>query len=234
MIDTASFKRHGFQLVKEAFGDTPTGELLEAVAHRMETNAGLVARNGEPYAMRGIVAQCPDVAACIRGSILPQLVRSILGDDAKIVRSLLFDKTPENNWGVPWHRDMTIAVKQNAEVPGFAGWRRKGEGWYVEPPFALLQRMVTVRVHLDNCLDNDGPLSVVPGSHEWPELSWEQLLDRTKESAPIEVHARRRDALLMRPLIAHSSRRALNPSHRRILHLEFCADKLPAGLDWCD
>ena len=31
------------------------------------------------------------------------------------VRSLLFDKTPEENWPVLWHQDLTIAVEEQIE-----------------------------------------------------------------------------------------------------------------------
>ena len=235
MTTTPDFDRDGFQLIRSAVGTAPVNEWLRAAARRMETAPeGQVTRHGEPYAMRGIVAQCPYIAACIRETVLPRLIRPILGRDARLVRSLLLDKTPENNWGVPWHRDMTIAVKQKADVAGFSGWREKGEGWYVEPPVQLLEEMVTVRVHLDDCLEADGPLSVIPGSHRWPVTPWEELAERAKAAPVVECHARKGDALLMRPLLVHSSNRALKPSHRRVLHLEFSARTLPGGLAWCD
>jgi len=39
-------------------------------------------------------------------------------------------------------------------------------------------------------------------------------------------------ALLMRPLLLHASSPARVPGHRRVLHLEFAAEPLPAGLEW--
>ncbi len=235
MTESPDFQRDGFQLIKGAVGNAPVTEWLRAAARRMETAPeGLVARHGEPYAMRGIVAQCPYIAACLRETVLPRIIRPILGKEARLVRSLLLDKTPENNWGVPWHRDLTIAVRQRIDLPGFSGWRERGEGWYVEPPFDVLRQMVTVRVHLDDCLAADGPLFVIPGSHEWPSLKWEELVERAKEAEAVECHAHQGDALVMRPLAVHSSNRALKPSHRRVLHLEFAALTLPGGLEWCD
>lgn len=231
----SSLDRDGFQLCRAAVAHAPMGEWLRAASRRMESApAGQVTKHGEPYAMRAIVAQCPYIAACIRETILPRLIRPILGKSAKLVRSLLLDKTPENNWGVPWHRDLTIAVRQKLNVPEFSNWQEKEECWHVEPPYELLKEMVTIRVHLDDCLAPDGPLSVVPGSHHWPAMTWKELVVRASESPSIECHAQRGDALLMRPLLAHSSHQALQPSHRRVLHLEFAAQKLPGGLEWCD
>jgi hypothetical protein len=230
-----SLKTDGYEFCRSAVATAPIGEWLRAASKQMEKNpAGLVTRNGEPFAMRGLVAQCPYINACIRETVLPRIIRPILGPGAKLVRSLLLDKTPENNWGVPWHRDLQICVKEKKEIDGYDGWRQKGEGWYVEPPFEVLQQIVTMRVHLDDCLAADGPLSVIPGSHEWPALSWEDVIGRATAETAVECHAHQGDALLIRPLLVHASNRALKPSHRRVLHLEFTAQKLPAGLEWCD
>ncbi|MEZ5299860.1 MAG: hypothetical protein R3F11_04210 [Verrucomicrobiales bacterium] len=43
----------------------------------------------------------------------------LLGGDALPVRAIYFDKSPESNWGVAWHQDLTIAVAARAVVPGF-------------------------------------------------------------------------------------------------------------------
>ncbi len=235
MPDAPELQRDGFQLITGAVGDAPISEWLRAAARRMENAPeGKVARHGEPYSMRGIVAQCPYIAACIRETILPRLIRPILGREAKLVRSLLLDKTPENNWGVPWHRDLTIVVRDKIEIEGFSSWRQMGDGWYVEPPFEFLKEMVTVRVHLDDCLADDGPLAVIPGSHEWPAMPREELVSRAKAASATVCHAKHGDALLMRPLLVHSSEVAQRPSHRRVVHLEFSAQKLPGGLEWGD
>jgi len=41
-------------------------------------------------------------------------------------------------------------------------------------------------------------------------------------------------ALLMRPLQLHASSRAAVPTHRRIVHFEFAATELPAGLQFVE
>jgi hypothetical protein len=42
------------------------------------------------------------------------------------------------------------------------------------------------------------------------------------------------DALLMSPLMLHSSAEAVSPIHRRIIHLEYAASRLPTGLQWIE
>lgn len=42
-----------------------------------------------------------------------------LGEDARPVRAILFDKTPQANWSLGWHQDRTIAVRERRETCGF-------------------------------------------------------------------------------------------------------------------
>jgi hypothetical protein len=46
--------------------------------------------------------------------------------------------------------------------------------------------------------------------------------------------ASRGDAILMRPLLLHSSLPAKVPSSRRVVHLEFADEELPKGAEWKD
>jgi hypothetical protein len=39
-------------------------------------------------------------------------------------------------------------------------------------------------------------------------------------------------AVVMRPLLLHSSTTAATPRHRRVLHFEYAAVDLPRGLKW--
>ncbi|MFN7342118.1 MAG: phytanoyl-CoA dioxygenase, partial [bacterium] len=41
------------------------------------------------------------------------------------VRSLLFDKTPQENWPVAWHQDLTIATKAEISCEGYGPWSVK-------------------------------------------------------------------------------------------------------------
>jgi len=66
------------------------------------------------------------------------------------VRAILFDKNAKTNWSLAWHQDRTICVKQRIEVDGYGPWTTKGRMQHVAPPFDLLARMLTLRVHLDD------------------------------------------------------------------------------------
>jgi ectoine hydroxylase-related dioxygenase (phytanoyl-CoA dioxygenase family) len=102
----------------------------------------------------------------------------------------------------------------------------------VQPPAAVLERMLTVRVHLDPCGVENGPVRVLPGSHTHGRLGTEEIARWREGGAPVPCTCGRGGALVMRPLLLHASSPATLPAHRRVVHLEFAADDLPHGLDW--
>ena len=70
---------------------------------------------------------------------------TVLGAGARPVRTILFNKTPDNNWSLAWHQDRTICVRERHEVSGFGPWTVKSGMNHVAPPFDLLAKMVTIR-----------------------------------------------------------------------------------------
>lgn len=178
----------------------------------------------EVQAVRDLVAH-PQVAC---------LVEAVLGPNAFAVRGILFDKTPEANWKVVWHQDLSIAVQEKREVPGFGPWSVKAGVTHVQPPVEVLERMVTVRLHLDECGPDNGALKVLPGSHAAGRLAAEDIERARQETAEVLCPVPSGGALLMRPLMLHASAPANSPRHRRVVHLEFAAEELPGGLNWYD
>jgi ectoine hydroxylase-related dioxygenase (phytanoyl-CoA dioxygenase family) len=156
----------------------------------------------------------------------------MLGTKARVVRGLLFDKTPDANWKVAWHQDLSIAVRQRIEVPGFGPWSNKAGVTHVQPPVAVLENMITVRLHLDDCGPENGPLRVLPGSHSAGVLAPASIGQWTRDVAPVDCHVAAGGAVVMRPLLLHASSTANCPGHRRVVHLEFASGPLPGGLEW--
>ncbi|MBT7442601.1 MAG: hypothetical protein HN790_01375 [Methylococcales bacterium] len=60
-------------------------------------------------------------------------------------------------------------------------------------------------------------------------MSTLQIVDN---SEIIDCNANPGDVLLMSPLLFHSSRKATEPSHRRIIHIEYSAMSLPVPMEW--
>ena len=200
---------------------------LDQAFHEDTTGATLRAQDGSVYGARNLLRLWPGVADVWRVPPLLGLLTETLGPDFGLVRVLYFDKPPEQSWALPWHKDRAIAVKSN-RLPSeqFTKPTFKAGVPHVDAPVWLLERMLTLRLHLDDMTDANGPLKVLPGSHQGDETA-----------SPVTILGQRGDVLAMRPLLSHCS----NKSHpdtslqRRVLHFEFAGVReLPDGYAWQD
>ena len=182
--------------------------------------------------VRNLLDASPAVRALAAGPAVRTAAEAVLGPDCFAVRAILFDKTAGANWKVVWHQDLTIAVRERANVAGFGPWSEKGGVPHVQPPAELLERMLAVRVHLDDCGAENGPVRVIPGSHRAGRLSAAAVDAWRAGAAAVDCLAERGAILAFRPLILHASSPAAAPGHRRVVHLEFAAEELPAPLEW--
>lgn len=180
---------------------------------------------------RGMLAQA-DVRMLAGSEKVLAAVRPHLPAAPRAVRAIYFDKTPDANWLVPWHQDLTICVEEKRETPGFGPWSEKAGQHHVQPPAEILEQMITLRIHLDDTGPENGALRVLPGSHRHGKLSAAQITALRNSTTEEVCAAAAGDALLMRPLLLHASSRSSIPGHRRILHIEFAGCDLPAGLRW--
>ena len=181
---------------------------------------------------RNLLDQVPAVRALAASPAVRAVAESVLGPYCFAVRALYFDKTPEANWKVMWHQDLTIAVRRRAHAPGYGPWSEKEGVPHVQPPPEVLEHMLAVRVHLDDCGADNGPVRVISGSHRVGRLS-AKAIDAWRSSAePTDCLAERGAILAFRPLILHASSPATRPAHRRVVHVEFASVELPEPLEW--
>jgi ectoine hydroxylase-related dioxygenase (phytanoyl-CoA dioxygenase family) len=165
-------------------------------------------------------------------SAIDEIVAAVLGPGAIPVRGILFDKTSAANWKVPWHQDVTIAVAERLEVDGYGPWSLKDGVTHVQPPESVLERMVTVRIHLDDCPEENGALKVITGSHRRGKIPERKIAGIVADGEVRVCEARAGGVLVMRPLLVHSSSAAEVPGHRRVLHFDFAAGELHGGMKW--
>jgi phytanoyl-CoA dioxygenase PhyH len=225
--------REGFVVLPEPLLPETVSALIDALK-RPQPGAGIREGAGGAYAMRRLLQLVPEVRRLCETAPIRSAVESILGPGAAPVRGLLLDKTPGTNWKVGWHQDLIIAVRERVEVPGFSGWSVKAGVTHAHPPAAVLEKMLTLRIHLDECGEANGPLKVLPGSHLHGKLTGEEIRRWRERVSPVLCVAPRGGILLMRPLLLHASSPAAAPAHRRVLHLEFASDPLPGGLEWAE
>ncbi len=216
-----TFERDGFETVAGLIGTESRQELINLL--------GSSASAGK----RGLLAN-PAVSDLARSALVLNLCRPHMDAEPVPVRAIYFDKSLETNWLVPWHQDLTIAVREQVEASGFGPWSTKGGIPHVQPPLEFLQRMLTVRIHLDLADGFTGALRVMPGSHRFGRFSSNEIREFRNHGLEHLCVAAPGDCLLMRPLLLHASSRSTGAGHRRILHIEFADFSLPAPLQWHD
>jgi ectoine hydroxylase-related dioxygenase (phytanoyl-CoA dioxygenase family) len=212
---------HGFAVVSGVLADEEVTNVIRAIETEIGRGAAGVRQPHEVV---------PAIRDLVSGGAIRELVEAVVGKEARVVRSILFDKTAERNWGVPWHQDLTIAVAERLEVPGFTGWSVKEGVNHVQAPREVLEGMLTVRLHLDDCGVENGPLRVLAGTHRHGWLDSEAIESAKREAKEKVCLVQRGGAVLLRPLLLHASSRGAQPGHRRVLHLEFASGELPGGL----
>lgn len=157
---------------------------------------------------------------------------TVLGSSCRAVRAILFDKTAETNWSLAWHQDRTICVRRRIDVAGFGPWTRKDGMQHVAPPFDVLARMVTLRVHLDTVSATNAPLLIAPGSHLAGRVETSVISDVVRQCGTRSCLAEAGDVWLYATPILHASKAAAQPTRRRVLQIDFSAEQLPGGLEW--
>lgn len=180
---------------------------------------------------RGVLER-PCVAKLARSVRLLDLVRPHVPGEPFAVRAIYFHKSAEANWFVGWHQDLTIAVRERREAPGFEAWSVKEGVPHVQPPVEVLEKMLTLRLHLDDADASNGALRVLPGSHRFGRLSAAEIEEQRLKMAEVVCEARAGDVLVIRPLLLHASSRATSDRPRRVLHVEYAGEPLPHGLKW--
>ena len=182
--------------------------------------------------VRDLAAKSFTVRGIATSQTIRRLVESLLGHEARLVRSIYFKKTIAANWGVSWHQDLSIAVRAQKDVPGYTGWSVKDGITHVQPPDLVLERMVALRIHLDTTDESNGALLVSPGSHKMGRIPAKDAASVANKLGRHTCAAAAGDAILMRPLILHASHKSKSQEPRRIIHLEFAGTELAAPLEW--
>lgn len=143
-----------------------------------------------------------------------------------------FEKSAERNWLVPIHQDLSIAVAGRVDAPQLRGWSEKEGTQFVQAPLPVLEQLVALRLHLDDCGAADGPLRVVPGSHRRGIIAQDDAAAARAAGQDVQVMAQAGDVLALRPLLLHASSKGSGTSRRRVLHMVFGPRALPHGLAW--
>lgn len=221
----SAFNKNGFGLRNGLISTGDIAAICDETAPALQANKGGGIRNADvKFESVGRLARNNKVVNCA-GEFLP--------GEPQLVRAILFDKTPAKNWLVSWHQDRTVAVSDKFDKPGLGPWIIKDGVHHVQPPVAVLEQMVTLRIHLDDASLENGCLKVIAGSHRKGVLLQAEIDTLATDGEPVFIEAAQGTSLIMRPHLLHASSKATSPSRRRILHLEYSSYVLPSGVSCC-
>jgi hypothetical protein len=230
-----SVERDGYAVAREVLEPAAVAAVLdglERLAEGLMESPADRERSRSAGGVRNVLQLVPEAREAAESPAVRRLVGAVLGAGAFPVRAILFDKTAGANWKVGWHQDLIIPVRRRVETPGFGGWSVKAGVTHVHPPEEVLRRLLAVRLHLDDCGEENGPLRVLPGSPASGKLAPAAVREWRERAPAVTCCLPRGGGLLMRPLLLHASSPAVLPGRRRVLHLEFAAGPLPGGLEW--
>src|SRR5688572_2963129 len=152
----ASHVNDGFAVVSSVFDSAEFQRLASALEDASLQRSRAGARH---------LLSIPAIAALARDSRLIELAADVLGCDPVPFGATLFDKSSEANWLVVWHQDTALPLIERRDVAGWGPWSTKGGIIYAHAPASALSQVVALRVHLDTSTEDNGPLRVLPGTH---------------------------------------------------------------------
>jgi ectoine hydroxylase-related dioxygenase (phytanoyl-CoA dioxygenase family) len=214
-----AFEDDGFVILPGLLSDSECDELIHAVSAKADSVPG-----SRTLLASKIVADTAD--KLLNNAAL----RGLIGDHHHAVQCTLFAKGAGAGWSVTPHQDLSIPVHERRDVPGWSGWSKKEGTWFVQPPVSVLEKLVAVRLQLDDHSPETGPLDVVPGTHRMGRLTSQDIAARALgERFPCIVP--RGGVLVMHPLLIHASGKPKSTRPRRVLHYLY-GPALPSALTW--
>jgi hypothetical protein len=202
----------GFATIPDVISAEGIARLLKEIAKKPLPRS----RAGFRHAMRH-----ETIAAFVRQPKLAGLATEILGAAAIPFRATLFDKSPNSNWLVVWHQDTALPIQHRQDVPGWGPWSVKDGITYAHAPATALEKVVALRVHLDDSTAENGPLRVLPVTHNAGMLEDHAIRQLASDVRPVDCVVPLGGVIAMKPLIVHASSKSRSQQPRRVLHIEY-------------
>lgn len=223
--------KNGFTIIDNIFSGEEVTDIVSAIENA-DTSKQTFRKSADLFAIRQFIKDVPEVAPLIFIQKMNDLINELFGVGYFVVKSIYFDKPQGSNWFVAYHQDLTISVDRKASLEGYGSWTVKQDQFAVQPPIAILESNFTIRIHLDATTEHNGALRVIPGSH----LKGVYRTETIDWSVETETTCRvgKGGVMIMKPLLLHASGKTTNSRKRRVIHIEFSNQLLPAPISWAE
>jgi ectoine hydroxylase-related dioxygenase (phytanoyl-CoA dioxygenase family) len=206
----------GFAVIEDVFPETVLVPLRKYLGDPTLRRS----RAGIRHALR-----LKEIAGLANDSRLIEMARAVLGTNAVPFRATLFDKSPISNWLVVWHQDTALPLREKRNKTGWGPWSVKDGVNYAHAPARALERVIALRLHLDDSNLENGPLRVLPATHRRGVLTDDEIEATAGQTTAVDCVVRRGGVLGMRPLIVHASSKSRSDHPRRVLHVEYASSR---------
>ena len=222
-----NIKDRGFSIINNFFTETQINRILSELdkhnALQYET---------QQVSDHNLLHAIPFINEIATSAPLLSIVRQVIGNNIFPVNALVLDKTLQSNWGLDWHQDLKIAVANKIETPGYNHWTIEYGVHHCIPPKEFLEKMVMIRIHLDDCTAGNGAVLVIARSHERGRWSVDEITAAVVENEIICCEVAKGGIMFMQPLLLHKSPYSTTSKKRRILQITYSGMELSNGLEW--
>lgn len=224
----------GFAIINNVYNENEIEKLISLIENitKNDSDNATFRKSEDLFAIRQFHKEVPETLDFIFNENLKNIIESNFGKGYFITKSIYFDKPEKSNWFVAYHQDLTISVNKKIEVQNFENWTVKQNQFAVQPPKEILEDNFTIRIHIDKTTKENGALKVINNSHSKGIMRIEKL-DFEKETETV-CEVEKGGIMIMKPLLFHASNKTTNNERRRVIHIEFSKQQLPAGLDWSE
>lgn len=224
----------GFAIINNVYTENEIEKLISLIENVTENDSdnATFRKSQDLFAIRQFHKEIPEILDFIFNQNLKNIIESNFGKGYFITKSIYFDKPEKSNWFVAYHQDLTISVDKKIETENFENWTVKHNQFAVHPPKEILDDNFTIRIHIDTTTKDNGALKVINNSHSKGILRIENLDFKNETETICEVE--KGGIMIMKPLLFHASNKTTNNERRRVIHIEFSKQELPAGLEWSE
>jgi ectoine hydroxylase-related dioxygenase (phytanoyl-CoA dioxygenase family) len=202
----------GFNVMPRVFSSAECDSLLDGIINGSISRGRAGVRN----LMRNAV-----VRTVSEDDRLVSIAKRFLGNNAIPFRATLFAKSGRANWLVIWHQDTVLPIERRIEADHWGPWSTKAGVLFAHAPRWALDKVIALRIHLDDSTVLNGPLRVIPGTHALGVLPESKVIRIAHAQNSIDCICEKGGVIAMRPLLIHASSKVIHDMPRRVLHIEY-------------
>jgi ectoine hydroxylase-related dioxygenase (phytanoyl-CoA dioxygenase family) len=215
----------GFYIAQHFYSDEFIDETIEELDRHNALQYSK--QNSSDFNLITYIPFIKDLAHALQG-----VVKQVLGENTFATNAFVLDKTKDNNWGLDWHQDLKIAVKNKIETKGYDNWTVESGIHHTVPPKEILDKRLSVRIHLDDCYIENGAILIAPGSHKFGIFKDKAQIEKITACKTLFCEVKRGGIMFFTPLLLHKSPYSITSKKRRVLQIDYVGTRLVNGLEW--